>query len=85
LVRGNIEDLTIKIGQAASAWFSADLGTSFTVAFACLIFLAGSLQWFLLGRLVQWLAARKSKRFAFAVLGAYGMWAGLTIFLWVAS
>lgn len=85
LVRGNVEELTIKVGQTASAWLSTDLGASFTVAFACLILLAGSLQWFLLGRLVQWLAVHKGRKLAFAALGAYGAWAALALFLWVAS
>jgi len=85
LVYRNVEDLTIKVGQGLYDWFSVDLGASFMIAFACLILLAGSLQWFLLGRLVQWLAVRRGRKFALAVLGAYGAWAGLAVFLWVAS
>ncbi len=57
LVCGNAQELAIKVGHTASARLSADLGASFTVAFSCLILLAGTLQWFLLGRFVQWVAA----------------------------
>jgi hypothetical protein len=85
LVRGNVEELTIRIGQSASAWLSVDLGGCFTVAFACLILLAGTLQWFLLGRLVQWVAVRKSRVIAVGILGTYGVWAAAVTFLWVAS
>ena len=45
-VEAYIENLTIKAGQAVSDWFSADLGASFTVTFAFMILLAGTLQWF---------------------------------------
>jgi hypothetical protein len=85
LVRATIYDLSVKIGQAATAWFSADLGASFTVAFACLILLAGTLQWFLLGKLVQWITARKGVALGSAVIGAYAIWIGVSVFLWVAA
>ncbi len=64
---------------------TADLGACFTVGFACLILLAGTLQWFLLGRLVQWLATRKNRFVAVVVLGLYGAWAAFAVILWVAG
>ena len=85
LVRANIEELTIKISQAASDWFSADIGASIVVTYGFMLLLAGTLQWFLLGRLVQWLSARKGRRFALAVLCVYAVWVMSSLFLWVAA
>jgi hypothetical protein len=42
---------------------------------------AGTLQWFLLGKLVQWIAARKGATLGSAVLGAYTIWIGGCVFL----
>jgi hypothetical protein len=85
LVRANVEELTIRLGQMVSAWLSIDLGACFTVAFGVLILLAGTLQWFLLGSLVQWLAARRGRILAVGVLGILGAWAALAAFLWIAT
>ncbi len=85
LVKAIVEDLTIKIGQTAAGWFSFDLGASFTIACACLLLVGGTLQWFLLGKLVQWTAATKGITAGVAVLGAYAIWIGASAFLWVAA
>jgi hypothetical protein len=85
LVSGGVHELTVKIAPVASAWFSWDGGASLTIIFACLIFLAGTVQWFLLGRLVQWVAARKGRVAALSILGVYGAWVAGALFLWVAS
>ena len=44
----------LKIAQ----WFSTDLGLTYVALFGVLILLAGTLQWLMVGRLVQWVAAR---------------------------
>lgn len=85
LVKAAIEDLTMRVGQTASGWFSLDLGTSFTIACAVLLLLAGTLQWFLLGKLVQWAAAKKGIAAGLSVLGAYAIWIGASVFLWLAA
>ncbi len=85
LVSGIVHELTVKVAQVASAWFSWDSGASLTIAFGGLILLAGTLQWFLLGRLVQWVAAYKSRVAALSILGLYSAWAAGALFLWVAS
>jgi hypothetical protein len=84
-VRATIEDLTITVGQTAARWFSVDLGASFTIACAVLLLLAGTLQWFLLGKLAQWTAARRGIVAGLSVLGAYAIWIGLSVFLWIAA
>jgi hypothetical protein len=85
LVMAIIEDLTMKVGQTAASWFLLDLGASFTVVCACLLLIGGTLQWFLLGKLAQWVAATKGINAGFAVLGAYAMWISTSAFLWIAA
>lgn len=84
LVEANVENL-VKVGVAVSDWFSADLGASFTVTSGFMILLAGSLQWFLLGRLVPWLSASKRRWFALVFLWLYAVWATISLLLWVAA
>ena len=85
LVSGIVHELTVKVAQVGSTWFSWDSGASLTVTFACLILLAGTLQWFLLGKLVQWVAVRRGRAAALSILGLYAVWAAGALFLWVAS
>lgn len=84
-VKATIDDLTMKIGLTAAGWFSFDLGATFTVVFACLILLGGTLQWFLLGKLAQWTAARKGITTAMTVLALYAVWIGGSVFIWIAA
>lgn len=84
-VKATIEDLTVRVGQTAAGWFSLDLGASFTIAYAVLLLLAGTLQWFLLGKLAQWTAARKGIAAGLSVLGAYAVWISASLFLWLAA
>lgn len=85
LAYGVVYESTIKIAELTSAWFLWDSGATLTITFGCLILLAGTLQWFLLGRLVQWVSARKSRVAALALLGSYGVWAFGALLSWVAT
>jgi hypothetical protein len=69
----------------ASSWLSVNIGASLTVAFGVLILFAGTIQWFLLGKLVQWVMVSGSRALAIAVLGFYGLWVGAAASLWVAG
>lgn len=84
LVFDMVREWTIKLGLSASNLLKVDLGACFNITFACLILATGSRQWFLLGRLVQWVAARKGPRFALVLLGTYCIWVAFAVFLWVA-
>jgi hypothetical protein len=77
--------LSIKISQLAAIWLSADLGACLTITFAGLLLLAGSLQWFLLGRVVQWAMVHGGTTLALGLLGFYVLWIGGSTFLWVAG
>ena len=78
-------ELTIRIAPAVSQWFSWDIGACLTIGFAFLILLAGTAQWYVLGRLVRWVAERRGRRAALPILGAYGMWMAGALFLWIAA
>ena len=84
-VQDTIHEWTIRVAATASNWFSADIGPWYTITFAGLMLLAGTLQWFLLGRLVKWVAVRSSRRLALVLLGLYGAWTAGAVFMWVAS
>jgi hypothetical protein len=84
-VYGIVHELAIKIGAAASAGLSINIGACLTVVFAGLILLAGTLQWFLLGKLAQLALARSGRVPAISILGFYGLWVGGAVFLWIAS
>ncbi len=63
----------LKAGQ----WFGVDLGVTYTILFGCLILPAGTLQWFLTGRLIQWVAAKYGMTSA-VVLGS-GIACGISL------
>src|SRR5213075_1606238 len=84
LVYGTAAELASTFGQTVSAWLSGNTGACLTVAFALFILLGGSLQWFLLGKLAQWTTARRGW-VPSAVLGAYAVWAAVSLFLWIAA
>jgi hypothetical protein len=85
VVKAIIDDLTIRIAQTAASWFTLDLGASFTLACASLLLIGGTLQWFLLGKLVQWTAEKKGITAGLSMLAIYAIWIGASVFLWVAA
>ena len=58
LVSSPLDALSVTVALKSAKWFGTDLGLTYAVLFGCLILLAGTLQWFLIGRLVQWVAAK---------------------------
>jgi hypothetical protein len=56
LVSPQIEGLTVSLATRMAKWPVKDLGLAYTVLFGCLILLAGTMQWFLVGRLISWVA-----------------------------
>jgi hypothetical protein len=84
LVNSNVQELTIKAAQFISALFKVDIQPCFTLVYSGLILVAGTLQWFLLGRLVQWID-RRGRRYVAAgllvLLAAWCLCAGLLLVL----
>jgi hypothetical protein len=85
LVSSPLDAVSVTAALRTAKWLGTDLGLTYAVLFGCLILLAGTLQWFLLGKLVQRVMARSGRTPAIAVLGLYGLWVGGATFLWVAS
>jgi len=85
LVYGVVHHLTINVSQIVSTRYSADVGASLMSVFAVLILIAGTLQWFLLGKLVVWIATHQGRGLALTVLGVYAIWTIRAVFLWTMS
>jgi hypothetical protein len=85
LVRETARRLAVYIGQSGFDWLAGQYGAWLTISFAFLILIGGTLQWFLLGRLVQWIADHKHQRFARMLLGFYVAWAAGAVLLWIAE
>lgn len=84
-VHHTVHEWAMRIATTASTLLSADIGTWYTTSFGVLILLAGTLQWYLLGRFVQWVAERGWQRAALSILAVYGLWLAITLLLWVAA
>jgi hypothetical protein len=84
LVRYDALEWSVRIGLAVVNWLSIDLGPVFTVSFAVVILLAGTTQWFLLGRLVQWVARRFGTPWALRLAACFTLWFAGSLFLWLA-
>ena len=83
LVYLNVDELSIRVATNAARWFKADPGLAYTLSFAGLILLAGSLQWFLIGRLIKWTFATYGGRLAKCVTLAVILWTCCFALLWV--
>jgi len=79
-----VHEWPMRIATTASTWFSADLGACYTVSFAVLILLAGTLQWLLLGQLVQWADKRFGRKLSLALFGLFALWGLGSLILWIA-
>jgi hypothetical protein len=53
-----VESLSVTLALKAHQWFGVDLGLAFVILFAGLILVAGTVQWFLIGRLIHWLGGK---------------------------
>ena len=83
LVYGTVFEWTVRVVRVAVGWWEVDPQASVIIAFGSLLLLGGSVQWFLLGRLVQWVAARRAGRVpALWILGCCGVWVAVAAFGW---
>lgn len=85
LVSSQLDDLSVNLAMKTAKWFGTDLGLTYTVLFGCLILLAGTLQWFLIGRLVQWVAAKYGRTRALVLGTAVVCCISLAFVLWAMS
>ena len=85
LVSSPLDAVSVTAALKTAKWFGADLGLTYAILFGCLILLAGTLQWFLLGKFVQWVMVRSGRVPAIAIFRLYGLGVGGATFLWIAS
>lgn len=70
-----VQEWTIRIATS----FPTGMGTAFTITYAILILLAGTLQWFLLGRLIQWTDQRLGRKPTLTLFGLYALLAATAL------
>lgn len=85
LVSPQIEGLTVSLTTRMAKWPVKDLGFAYTVLFGCLILLAGTIQWFLVGRLISWVALKYSQASAILLSAGVGCCIALAFILWATS
>jgi len=69
--------LSLNLGREVTKRFGNDLGLNFTVLYGILILLAGTLQWFALGRLTRWVTDEYGE--IYAALLCLGLTAGILL------
>ena len=74
---------SVQIATRAATWDLGDLGAWFTVTFGALICALGSLQWFLLGKLVQSVDHRCGEKWCRVLLVGYGLVLLVAILRWM--
>ena len=67
VVSGSIDAVSVPLAKAGGSAFGGDVGLWYTIIFAGLMLLGGSIQWFLIGRLLQFVSS-KYGRAAAAIL-----------------
>jgi hypothetical protein len=65
--------------------FGADLGLTYAILFGCFVLLAGTSQWYLIARLVQWVAARFGQSTAVCLSGGIACGVSLAFVSWAMS
>jgi hypothetical protein len=80
-----VDLLVYSITQTGSLWIAVQVPTSetaFVIAFAFLILLTGTIQWFLIGRLVKWISAHLGFRTAVCSFVLFCFWMIFCLFTW---
>lgn len=58
VVSGSIDAVSVPLAKAGGSAFGGDVGLWYTIIFAGLMLLGGSIQWFLIGRLLQFVRSK---------------------------
>jgi hypothetical protein len=82
LVYLNVDALSFRIATLTPGLRSLDVGLTYVLLLSSLMLLAGSVQWFLIGRLVQWTCSRYGTRLAKYLTAAIAIWVGFAAFSW---
>jgi hypothetical protein len=85
LISPQVEELSVRLAVWTAKWSGKDLGLIYTVLIGCLILLAGSLQWFLIGRFIQWIASKYGQTSAILLSTGVGCCVALAFISWAMS
>jgi hypothetical protein len=85
LISPQMEQLAIKMAMWMAKLSGADLGLTFAILFGCLILLGGTLQWFLMGRLIQWTASKYGQTSSLLICVGISCWLAAAIIPWAMS
>jgi hypothetical protein len=76
-----VATLSVNLAQTAHGTVGAALGFAYALVFACLILIAGTLQWFIIGWLIRWLNAKYQFLSLFAMI-ALVCWVVISLLTW---
>jgi len=85
LVSSPLDAVSVRLAIGTAKWFGTGLGLTYAVLFGSLILLVGSLQWFLIGRLVQWNALKYGQTSAILLSAGVGCCIALAFIAWAMS
>jgi len=83
-----VDLLVYPITQTVSLWIAVQVPArepAFIIAFALLVLLTGTIQWFLIGKLVKWISAHLGFRMAVCSFMFFCLWMMLCLFNWLAA
>jgi hypothetical protein len=85
LVSPQIEELSVSLATWMAKWPIKNLGLTYAILFGVLILLAGTLQWFLLGRFVRWIALKYGQWSAILLTAGLGCCIAIAFITWAMS
>jgi len=85
VVSGSIDAVSVPVAKAAGSAFGGDVGLWYTIIFAGLMLLGGSIQWFLIGRLLQVVSSKYGSARAAILACCLVIWVALAGVSWAMS
>jgi len=85
VVSGGINAVSLPLAKAGESALGGDVGLWYTVIFAGLTLVGGTIQWFLVGRLLQLVAAKYGQPSAAIVAGCVAVYVTLAGVSWAMS
>jgi hypothetical protein len=85
VVSGSIDAVSVPLAKAGESSWSGDVGVWYTIIFAGLMLVCGTIQWFLIGRLLQLVSAKYGQPHAVFLAGCLAVCFVLAGISWAMS
>jgi hypothetical protein len=85
IVSGSIDAVSVTLAKAAESWLGGNLGLWYTLVLASLILVGGTIQWFLIGRLLQLVGSKYGQLGAAILTGCLAVCVTLAGVSWAMS